>query len=82
MLHGLRAGALADGGERDRARLPIERRGPDLDQLVARERAVDLRDDSVGQSLLTDLQDGMEGVGARLELLALRWSEVGHGPSI
>jgi hypothetical protein len=82
MLHGLRAGALADGGERHFARLAIERRRTDLDQLVVGERAVDLRDHGVGEALLADLQDGVERVGARLELLALRGREGGHAASI
>jgi hypothetical protein len=70
VLDGLRAGALADAGERHLALVAVERRGAQLDQLVVRERAVDLRDHRVGQALLAELQDWMQGVGARPERLA------------
>ena len=71
MLDRVRAGALADAGERHLARVAVERRRAHLDQLVVRERAVDLGDDRVGEALLAQLQDRMQGVGAPAELLAL-----------
>jgi len=60
MLDGLGAGALADAGERHFALVAVERRRAHLDQLVVRERAVDLRDDRVGQAVRAQLQDGVE----------------------
>jgi hypothetical protein len=60
VLDGLGAGALADAGERHFALVAVERRRAHLDQLVVRERAVDLRDDRVGQAVRAQLQDGVE----------------------
>jgi len=64
MLDGLGAGALADAGERHFALVAVERRRAHLDQLVVRERAVDLGDDGVGQAFLAQLQDRVEVMGA------------------
>lgn len=52
VLDRVRAGALADAGERHLARFAVERRGAHLDELVVRERAVDLGDDRVGKAFL------------------------------
>jgi hypothetical protein len=71
VLDRVRAGALADAGQRHLARVAVERRRAHLDQLVVRERAVDLGDDRVGEALLAQLQDRMQGVGTRPERLAL-----------
>jgi len=67
VLHGLGAGALADAGEGHLALVAVERRRAHLDQLVVRERAVDLRDERVGEALAAELQDRMERVRAGLE---------------
>ena len=79
MLDRVRAGALADAGKRDFARVAVERRCAHLDQLVVRERAVDLGDDCIGKALLAQLQDRMQGMGARPEGLALGRREFGRG---
>jgi hypothetical protein len=71
VLDRVRAGALADAGQRHLARVAVERRGAYLDQLVVRERAVDLGDDRIGEALLAELEDRMQGVGAPSEFLAL-----------
>jgi hypothetical protein len=73
MLDGLGAGALADAGERHFALAAVERRRAHLDQLVVRERAVDLRDHRVGEAFLAQLQDRVQRVGAGFERLALGW---------
>ena len=73
----MRAGALADAGERHLARVAIQRRGAHLDQLVVRKRPVDLGDDRVGETFLADLQDRVEGVGTGFERLALGSGERG-----
>jgi hypothetical protein len=78
VLHGVRPGALADTGERHFALLAVERRGAQLDQLVVRERAVDLGQDGVGEALFADLQDRMQGMRARPERLALRGRQRGR----
>jgi hypothetical protein len=67
MLDGLGAGALADAGERHLALVAVERRRAHLDQLVVRERALDLGDHRVGEALAAELQDRMERVRAGLE---------------
>jgi len=64
VLHGVGAGALADAGERHRALVAVERRGAYLDQLVMRERAVDLGEHGVGKALAAELEDGVQGMGA------------------
>ena len=71
MLDRVRAGALADAGEGHVALVAIERGGADLDELVRGEGAVDFGDDGVGEAFSSQLQDGVEGVGAGLEGLAL-----------
>lgn len=76
MLHGLRPGALADARERHRALLAVERCRAHLDELVVRQRAVDLGDYGVGEPLLAQLQDRVEGVGARPEKLALHAASI------
>lgn len=78
----MRAGALADTGERHLALVAIERCRAHLDQLVVRERSVDLGDHGVGKASFAQLQDGMQGVSARPERLALRGRQCGllvHG---
>ena len=62
MLHGVCAGALADAGERHFALVAVERCRAHLDQLVVRERAVDLGDHRVGQAFPAELQDWIEAV--------------------
>jgi hypothetical protein len=74
-----RAGALADAGERHFARVAVERRRAHLDQLVVRERAVDLGNDRVGEALLAQLQDRVQDMGARLEGFALNGRKFGGG---
>lgn len=77
MLDGERVGALADAGQRHFALVAVERGGADLDQLVGGQGAVDLGDDGVGEALCTQLQDGVEGVGAGFEGFALCWGQSG-----
>jgi len=77
VLDRVRAGALADAGERHLARVAIQGGGAHLDQLVVRKRPVDLGDDRVGEALLADLQDRVEGVGTGFERLALGGGERG-----
>jgi hypothetical protein len=82
VLDRVRAGAFADAGERHLALLAVERGCAHLDQLVVRERAVDFGDHGVGEALLAQLQDGVQGMSARLERLALRGRQCGvvdHG---
>jgi hypothetical protein len=64
VLDGLGAGALADAGERHLALVALERRRAHLDQLVVRERAVDLRDQRVGEAFFAELQHRVQRVGA------------------
>jgi hypothetical protein len=71
VLDRVRAGALANAGERHLARVAIERRRAHLDQLVMRERPVDLGHHGVGEALLAELQDRMQRMGARPQRLAL-----------
>jgi hypothetical protein len=71
VLDRVSASALADAGERHFARVAVERRRAHLDQLVVRERAVDLGDHRVAEALLPQLQDGMQGMGACPEGFAL-----------
>ncbi len=71
MLDRVRAGALADAGQRHFALVAIERGGADLDEFVRRQGAVDFCDDGIGEALFAQLQDGVEVVGAGLEGLAL-----------
>jgi hypothetical protein len=82
VLHGLRAGALADAGERDFALVAIERRRAHLDQLVVRKGAVDLGDDGIGEAFAAELQDRVQRVRARLQRLSLRGIELAHRASI
>ena len=70
MLHRLRLQAGADVGERGFARVPVERRGAHLDELVGGERAIDFREYRVGQSAFANVNGGVEGMRARLERLA------------
>jgi len=70
VLDRLRAGALADAGQRHVARFAVERRGPHLDELVVRQRTADFGDHRVGQALLAQLQDRVQGVRARPERLS------------
>jgi hypothetical protein len=76
VLHGERVDALADARQRDLALVAVQRRGAHLDQLVVRERAVDLREHGVGEPLLAELQDGAQGVGARLEQLSIHAASI------
>jgi hypothetical protein len=82
VLHGLRAGALADACQRDLAFVPIQWRRAHLDQLVVRERALDLGNHGVGQAFPAELKNRVQGVRARLERLSLRRGQFRHGPSI
>jgi HEAT repeat protein len=66
VLDRVRAGALADAGQRHFALVAVERRGADLDEFVRRDGALDLGDDGVGQAFFTQLQDWMKVVGAGL----------------
>jgi signal transduction protein with GAF and PtsI domain len=77
VLDRVRAGALADAGERHLALVAIERCRAHLDQLVVRERAVDLGDHGIGEALLAQLQDGMQGVRTGPERLALHGRQCG-----
>lgn len=76
MLHGVRVDALADARQRHLALVAIERRRAHLDQLVVRERAVDLGEHGVGEALLAELQDGVQGVGAGLEQLSIHTASI------
>jgi hypothetical protein len=71
VLDRVRAGALADAGERHFARVAVERRRAHLDQLVVRKRAVDLCHHRVGEAFFAQLQDRVQGMRARPERLAL-----------
>lgn len=77
MLDGERVGALADAGQRHFALVTVERGGADLDQFVGGQGAVDFGDDCVGEALFTQLQDGVEVVGAGFEGFALGGGEDG-----
>jgi hypothetical protein len=79
VLDRVRAGALADAGECYLALVAIERGRAHLDQLVVRERAVDLGDYGVGEALVAQLQDGVQRMGARPKCLALGRGELGRG---
>jgi 23S rRNA (uridine2552-2'-O)-methyltransferase len=82
VLHGVCAGALADAGERHFALVAVEGRGAHLDQLVVRERAVDLGDHGVGEALFAQLQDRVQRMRARLERFSSRSVEFAHDASI
>jgi 23S rRNA (uridine2552-2'-O)-methyltransferase len=76
MLHGERVDALADARQRHLALVAAERRRAHLDQLVVRERAVDLGEHRVGEPLLAELQDRVQGVGAGLEQLSIHAASI------
>jgi hypothetical protein len=78
VLDRVRAGALADAGERHLALRAVERRRAHLDQLVVRERAVDLGHHRVAQAFLAELQNRVQGVRARAQGLALGRREHGR----
>jgi hypothetical protein len=82
VLHGVCAGALADAGERHFALVAVEQGSADLDQLVVRERAVDLRDHGVGEAFAAQLEDRIEIVRARLERLEFGWCHVLSGLAV
>jgi 23S rRNA (uridine2552-2'-O)-methyltransferase len=82
VLHGLRADALADARQRDLALVAVERRGAHLDQLVVRERAVDLRDHGVAQALRAQLQHRVQRVRACPQCLPVHRVELDHAESI
>jgi hypothetical protein len=71
VLDGVRARALADARQRHFALVAVERRRAHLDQLVMRERPLDLGHHGIGQAFLAELKDRVQGVGARPECLAL-----------
>lgn len=80
MLHGFGAGALADRRQRHLALVAVERGGAHLDELVVRQRAVDLGDHGVGEALPAQLQDRVQGVGAGPEELALHAASIRSAP--
>ena len=83
MLDRVRVGALADAGQGHFALVAVERGGADLDELVRGERAVDFRNDGVGETLFAQLKDRVEGVGAGFEGFALCCGECRfHGRAI
>jgi len=83
VLDRLRVGALADAGQRHLALVAVERGGADFDEFVRAQGAVDFGDDGVGEALFTQLQDGVEVVGAGFEGFALCGGEIGfHGRAI
>ncbi len=61
----------AELGELGCAFFPVHRSEPDLDQTMALERAIDLFQHRIGQSLRPDDHDRVQGVGARPEGAAL-----------
>ena len=82
MLDRVRVGALADAGQGHIALVAVERGGAHFDEFVGGEGAVDFGDDGVGESLFTQLQDRVEGMGARPQLLAFLHAQFKHGFSI
>ena len=70
LLHRMGPEPLADGLEPDVALFPRRRRGAHLDELVRRERAVDLGNHLVGEALVADEDDGVEAVRLRPQLAA------------
>jgi hypothetical protein len=65
------------------ARGTVVRRGLYLDELVRLERAIDLRDDFVGEPLVADEDDGAELVRLGAQLAAAGGSQCGrHAGSI
>lgn len=67
--------ALADLRHPLRARLAVVGRRADLDELVGLERAVDLRDDHVGEALVADDDEGIELVRLGAQFAAARGCE-------
>ena len=82
MLYRLRVGALADAGQRHLALVAVERGGADFDEFVRAQGAVDFGDDGVGETLFAELEDRVEVVGARPQLLAFLHAQFRHGFSI
>jgi hypothetical protein len=76
----MRVQPFADPGHPLVARLAIVGRGTHLDELVGIERAADLGDDLVGESLVADQHDGTQGVCLGAQLAAApRGQGRGHG---
>lgn len=71
MLHRRGCGRRTDLREQALARMAVLAQHPDLDELVGRERAVELRDDRRRQTAGTDEHDRAEPVRAAFERLAL-----------
>lgn len=82
MLHRERVDALADARQRHVTLVAVERRRAHLDEIVVRERAVDFGEHRVGEALLAELQNGVQGVGAGLQLSPEQGVRFGHAASI
>jgi 23S rRNA (uridine2552-2'-O)-methyltransferase len=82
VLHGERVDALADARQRHLALVAVEGRRAHLDEIVVHERPVDLRNNGVGEALLAELQDGMQGMGAGLQLPPEQGVQFEHVASI
>jgi hypothetical protein len=67
VLHRLGAQALADLRQGGVARFAFHGTGADLDELVRRQRAVDLAENGFGEALLSDVNDRIERVCAAFE---------------
>ena len=73
----------ADLGEPRLAGPAVVGGGLHLDELVGGERALDFRDDLVGEALVADHHDGLQRVGVAAQFTAARGSQgSGHGPII
>ena len=72
MLDRLGPGPLANRTESVVARVAIKGTGADLDELVRRQRAIDLGDHLFRESFGADLNNRIQLVGFRLERLAFR----------
>ena len=78
-MHGGGAGTGADAVADGDALFAVIRRDSDLDQFVRGQRPVDFTDQAVGQTGAADLHDGLERVGAGLQVGALAGGQwLGH----
>ena len=82
LLHRMRLEPVADRLQPHVAGIALAGRGPDLDELVRLQGAVDLGQHLVGEALVADDDDGAELVGFGAQLAALFRRERNHRGSI
>jgi len=81
VLHRRCVGRGADLAQKALARVPVARADPDLDQLLARERALDLGEHRPRETALADPHDRIEAMRACLERLSVgRGERLRHPP--